>query len=180
MPTSARSSGGGAPIRSGVPLSVQPLPRSGGERLAAQRVVHDGGERVPRVAAGDRDGPLRDAVEEVDGAVERIDDPFEAARAHGSRALLAEQAVARPLAAQEADDQRLGVAVGIRDRIGLRALVVDPGGRVVEALDEQRAGRVGGPHGEFEQGVRIGGGQEVARAGLEPATPRFSAECSTS
>ena len=142
--------------------------------------MDDCGNRLLLVAAGDRDGPLRDPVEEVHGAVERIDDPFEAGRADGSRALLADQGVARPLLAQEADDQRLGIAVGVRDRIGLGALVIDPGGRAVVALDEQRAGRVGGPHGEFEQGVRIGGGQEVARAGLEPATPRFSAECSTS
>ena len=70
------------------------------ERLAAHRVVHDRDERADAVAAGDRDGPLRDAVEEVDGAVERVDDPLEPALAHRARALLADQAVAGALGPQ--------------------------------------------------------------------------------
>ena len=162
-----------APMRSCRPLSVQPRSARRAERLAAQRVVDDRDERVPGVAAGDRDGPLGNAVEEVDGAVERVDDPLEPALARAPCALLAEHGVAGPLVAQQACDQRLGVAVGIRDRIGLRALVVDAGGRAVEALDEQRAGRLRGPHGEVEEGVRIGGGQEWRGPDLNRRHPGF-------
>src|SRR5688572_17017965 len=47
----------------------------GREQLPAQRVEHDADLRATAVAAGDRDGELREAVQEVRGAVQRIDDP---------------------------------------------------------------------------------------------------------
>jgi hypothetical protein len=40
------------------------------EQLAPQRVEHDGDLRAPAVAAGDRHGELREAVQEIRGAVE--------------------------------------------------------------------------------------------------------------
>ena len=145
----------------------------GAELLAVQRIVHDRDQRAGGVATGDGHGPLRDPVEEVDRPVERVDDPFEPARARRSRTLLAEHAVAGPLGVQQADDQRLGIPVGIGDRVGLRALVVEAGSRPVVALDEQRAGRPGGPLGEVEQGVRIGGRQEWRGPDLNRRHPGF-------
>ena len=74
---------------------------------------------------------------------------------------------------QQAGDERLGIAVGVGDGIGLRALVLDAGRRPVEAVDEQRPGRVGGPHGEVEEGVRIGGRQEWRGPDLNRRHPGF-------
>src|SRR4051812_26906727 len=125
------------------------------------------------VVARDADRPLRDAVEEVDGAVERVDDPADATRAGRPRTLLAEHAVARALVAQQADDQRLRVTIGIGDGIGLRALQLEAGGRSFEAVDQERPRSAGGPHGEVEQGVRISGRQEWRGPDLNRRHPGF-------
>src|SRR3954447_9366002 len=103
-------------------VAVRAFAAQGTERLAVQGIVHHRDQRPVTVAAGDGHRPLRNAVEEVDGAVERVDDPAEPARAYRAGTLLAQHAVARALLAQEPRDQRLGVAIGVRDRIGLRAL----------------------------------------------------------
>ena len=67
---------------------------------------------------GDADRPLRDAEEEVHGAVERIDDPAHGARTGAVAALLTEDSVVGPGGRQALADQPLGVVVGLGDEVG--------------------------------------------------------------
>ncbi len=76
----------------------------GGERLAPGDVAAGRGDGAGRALDRDRDGVGGEAVEEVGGAVERIDHPAEAARALPGAPLLAKDAVFRPLPEDAADD----------------------------------------------------------------------------
>ena len=60
---------------------------------------------------------VRDAVEEVDRAVDGVDHPGEAGRAASTPRLLAEEAVARSGRGEAVADELLGVAVDLRDDI---------------------------------------------------------------
>ena len=111
-----------------------------GERLARERLMDDADQRALRVLARDRHGERGLGVEEVDGPVERIDDPAQTARAARRRALLAEHRVVRALPVQERQDRRLGVAIGVGYGIGGRRLVGDSRG-----LDRRRARAAGRP-----------------------------------
>ena len=50
----------------------------GDVKLVQDRVVDDAGDELALALERDRDGEERDAVQEVGGAVERIDDPADA------------------------------------------------------------------------------------------------------
>jgi hypothetical protein len=68
----------------------------GGEQLVGRRIEHHAGNHFPVALERDGDCELRNAVQEVGGPVERIDDP--AMRAVGTLellAFLAEEAVGR-------------------------------------------------------------------------------------
>ena len=94
---------------------------------------------------------MRDAVEEVDGAVDRVDDPGEAARAASAPRLLAEERVVGPQLEKSAADERLGVAVDLRHDI-------HRGGLHVGDLDDAAA-RLGDPLGSLH-GDAAGDGEE--------------------
>ena len=85
-------------------------------------------------------------------------DPAAPALARLARALLGQQGVVGPLAREDVPDQRLGVAVGVRDEIGGARLRPHAPRRPAEALQEQRARLAGDPLGEGEVGV-----QKIAR-----------------
>jgi hypothetical protein len=106
----------------------------GGERLVAQRVVHDAGERARGVLARDAHAPQRDAREVVDRAVERVDDPAQpGAPVAIGRALLAQHAVGRPPPGEHRGDRGLRRAVGVRDEVGRPLLGAEPAGRAAVA-----------------------------------------------
>ena len=152
----------------------------GGERLAVQRVVDDCGERVLGVAAGDRDGPLGNAVEEVDGAVERIDDPL-GARSRRALPRPPRRAGRRPAARRAAARRSAPRHRGRRRRPDRSASSCDRRRRPGRGSARRAAPRPPGRPARRGRGGRAGRRRtRVARAGLEPATPRFSAECSTS
>ena len=91
----------------------------GGEHLVAGRIVDEAGDQLAVAFERDRDGEERDAVQEVGGAVERIDD--EAMGAVGAlhlAVLLEQEAVARPRARQLLVQDLLGAGVGGGDEIG--------------------------------------------------------------
>ena len=101
----------------------------------------------------DRDRPVRQAVQEVGGAVERIDDPAIVRRAAGlDAALLHDEAVVGPAALQLLLDHLLGAAVGGRDE------VARPLDRDLQLLDlaeiagEQARGLGGGADHDLETG----------------------------
>ena len=91
----------------------------GEEHLVAHRVVDDAGERLRVALEGNGDGELRDAVQKVGGAVERIDQPaVRGVFTDADAVLLHDEAVLRPRLGQLGEDDLLGLAVGVGDEIG--------------------------------------------------------------
>ena len=89
----------------------------GDEHLVVGRIVDQAGDHRALALERDRNRELRNAVQEIGGAVERIDDP--AVRLVGALALaafLAEKAVTGPRLAQFGEQRLLGAAVGGRRR----------------------------------------------------------------
>ena len=69
----------------------------GDEQFVDRRIVDQAGDDRAFALERDRDGELRNAVQEIGGAVERIDDPGMAlVGAFAAAAFLAEEAVAGP------------------------------------------------------------------------------------
>ena len=137
------------------PLVVEEgaLAALGGEQLVVGGIVDDAGDDRAFALERDRDREVRDAVQEVHGAVERIDDPaMGLVGAFARAAFLAEEAVAgagvRELLAQDL----LGAPVGGGDEIGR------PLERDLQVLDlaevalERAAGLVGGLDHHVEEG----------------------------
>ena len=97
----------------------------GGEQLVVDRIVDQAGDDRAVALERDRDREMRNAVQEVGGAVERIDDPGDGScRCPRGAAFLAEEAVARPRLGQFLAQDFLGAPVGRGDEIG-RALERD-------------------------------------------------------
>ena len=125
----------------------------GGVELVHHRVVDHRGDDLAVALERDGDRKERDRVEEVGGAVERIDDP--AVLAVGALhlgAFLAEEAVGRAGLAELGEDDLLGALVGVRDEVG-RALardleVLD----LAEILGERAAGLDRGLDHDVEEG----------------------------
>ncbi len=89
-------------------------------------------------------------MQEIGGAVERIDDPDEFAVA-AAAAFLGEEGVLRVAAANGGDDVGLGLAVDVGDEI-VAALAVDfQGIEAREAAYDQIAGAPRGAHADIEQ-----------------------------
>lgn len=125
----------------GRPLSVAGPPVAAAKSFVAVGVV----DHPDQSLAGDADAPARNPVEEVDRAVEWIDDPATAAAAEHVVALLADDPVVRRVASQQGPDGLLGGDVGLADRVDRAALGLDPEGARVRRADGQlgggRAGR---------------------------------------
>src|SRR5699024_6271335 len=91
----------------------------GYKQLVLDRVQDHGGEHVAPLLERQRDGEVRQAVQEVAGAVERIDDPatllvilaFDAAR------FLQQKAEVRPRALEFLPQDLLGLEISGRDEI---------------------------------------------------------------
>ena len=101
--------------------------------------------------AGDAHGPLRVAPEEVRGAVQGVDQPAQAGGALlGLAGLLAEDGVARPLGADDGEDDVLCLVIGHAGQVGGRALGDDALGGSLEARHQAVAGQAGGPQGDVQ------------------------------
>jgi hypothetical protein len=151
-----------------VPVEQRAAAPHGGERLPALGVVDDADQRSVGVLRRDRHAPLRDPVEEVHGAVERVDDPAQARRATAvaTGVLLAEDPVVRACVEQRLDDGALRRTVGLADGIGRRGLgadleVVGAGGAPTLVVEQYAAGARRRRHREVQQ-----------RAGLDGAHPK--------
>src|SRR6516164_1415430 len=91
----------------------------GGIELVIGRVIDHARDHDALARQRDRDGKLRDAVQKIGGAVERIDDPgvgFVGALARA--AFLADETVARPRLGKVGVEHLFGALVGKRDEIG--------------------------------------------------------------
>ena len=128
----------------------------GDEHLVGGRIVDQAGDDRALALERDRDGELRDAVQEIRGAVERIDDPAVGlVGAFARAAFLAEKAVAGPRLGQFLQERLLGAAVGGGDEIG-RALERD-----LQILDLAEVAL------ERARGLARGGDHDVEQSGAE-------------
>jgi hypothetical protein len=127
----------------------------GREALAAHRVEHHADRQPLLVFERDAHAPCSEAVEEVHGAVERVHDPAAAAVPAAARALLADQAVVGALGLQQLADHALGLAVGVRDRIGGRGLGREALGGPPVVRQQHFSGGACRPLGQLEVRVHV-------------------------
>ena len=100
------------------PLARAPAPRAA-ENVSPRCDVDDGGGADDPVdRRGDADGDHRQAVPEVDGPVEWIDDPLQPPLRVGRSALLADEPGIRRGHRKSRPDQLLALEVGLRDDVG--------------------------------------------------------------
>ena len=144
------------------------LPGAGGEEFAGQRLEHRADEGGAVAQAGDRDRKERDAVGEVDGAVEGVDEPAVGGAPRVGPAFLGRHRVVRELAPQDGDDRLLGREVGVGDEI-VGPLEAD-GERRAEALPQNPGGAVGRTQGDAQQarGVHLRPPPPTGPAGAPP------------
>ena len=91
---------------------------AGGEQFVARRVIDDRLRDLAALGQRDRHGVVGQAVDEVGGAVQRIDDPLELGLVGALQAeFLAQDGVIRISGAQRLDDGLLGGAIDFRDII---------------------------------------------------------------
>src|SRR5688572_9891934 len=122
----------------------------GREQLPPQRVEHDADFRATAVAAGDRDCKLREAVQEVRRAVERVDDPGVVV-ARGSAAFLREEAVRRVGLADGGNQHLLRGAVDLAHEVVAVLLADRERPDAVEAAHDDVAGAARGADCDVEQ-----------------------------
>jgi hypothetical protein len=98
------------------------LPLLGDEHLINRRIVDQAGDHGAVALERHRNCEVRDAVQEIGGAIERIDDPRMAlVAAFATATFFTEKTVARPCLHELCVDGFFGATVGGRHEIG-RAL----------------------------------------------------------
>ena len=146
----------------------------GNEHLLVRRIVDQAGDHGAFALERNRDGEVRDAVQEIGGAIERIDDPrMRLVGAFAAAAFLTEKAVARPCLHQLCVEGFFGATVGGRHEIG-RALQRDlQFFQFAEvAFDRARGLARGGDH-DIEQGGMLHGACGLpVKAGVVKAAAR--------
>jgi len=148
--------GGALGERRGSAVEVRAAAARGGEELLAHRVVDDAVLHAAAHAAADGHAEVREAVQEVGGAVERVDDPLDGvagaalARTGDRAALLAEEGVVGIGAADGGDDVRLGHLVDLADEVVAALARHLERVEAVEAADDEVRGAARGAHGDVE------------------------------
>src|SRR6266481_6107967 len=110
-----------APAGDPQPLIVEEgaLATLGDIEVVIGRIVDQAGDHGALALQADRNREVRDAVQEVRGAVERIDDPGVAlVVAYAGPAFLADEAITRPRPGEVGVQHLLGAPVGHGDEIG--------------------------------------------------------------
>ena len=130
-------------------VELRAVAARGGEQLLAHRVVDDGVLEPAAMLDGDRDGEHRKAVQEIGGAVERIDDPHELVAA-AAAGLLAQEAMVGMHAPHRLDDVPLGHVVDFGDEIVPALGLHVEAGHAVEVADDDVAGAACGADGDVE------------------------------
>ncbi len=103
-------------------VEIRALAALGDEHFVVGRIIDHAGDDGAVALEPDRHREMRNAVQEIGGAVERIDDPAVAlVGARERAAFLAEKAVIRPRLGELLAQRLLGAAVGRGDEIA-RAL----------------------------------------------------------
>src|SRR5438270_7419431 len=130
------------------------------EELVAIGVIDGPRDDPLTVADGHAHAPLRDPEDEVDRAVERVDDPSQPALPRGrAPALLAQEAIVRSARGQQLAYRALGRVVRLADQVRGRALARHlPHRAALEVLQQKRPGHARGPDRQPEQLARIESG----------------------
>jgi len=100
-------------------LAVQPGSRSrfGHKGFLSKRVDDDTHPRLPVLVQSHGHRDLRYPVMEVDGAIERVDDPMAAAQVPRATAFFCEHRIIRPFGTQDGEDGLLRPVVDLSDRV---------------------------------------------------------------
>ena len=142
----------------------------GDEQVVIGRIVGQAGDDRAVPLKRDRNGEMRDAVQEIGGAIERIDDPAVAPIGAGVRAaFLAEEAIVGPRLGEFLAHDLLGAAVGGGDEIA-RAL-----DRHLQLLDLAEVALEASPgamrrldhdveNGGMQHAIAVGGGVQCRQA----------------
>jgi hypothetical protein len=104
-------------------VELRAVTARGGEQLLAHHVEHHGVFQAALDLAGDRHRETREAVHEIRGAIERVDDPQHVALA-GLAAFLGQKRVVGMQAPDGFDDIGLGSPIHLGDVV-IAALAVD-------------------------------------------------------
>ena len=152
----------------GRPSRVAPAAEPGGVLDARCGVQDDPGDHLAGLLGGDRDGVLRQPVEEVHRAVDGVDDPAHPGAARLAAGLLAEHRVVGTGGEQARADQLLAGAVDLGDDVGRAGLGVGDLDRRRAPLAHHRRRRAG--HVERE-------GEQLGRS-ARPSGPRRSSRSS--
>src|SRR3984957_1331347 len=141
-------------------LQVRALAARGGEHFLAHRIVDDADLEFAALLYRDRYREHREAVQEVGGAVERIDDPDGIVVA-AAAAFLGQDRVLGIVLVNNVDDVALSGAVDFAD-----VVVATLGGDLqalqpYQAADDHLAGAARGAHGDIEQWVHGGQSRRI-------------------
>ncbi len=123
------------------------------EALTVDRVIHHSRGQPVRVLQGDAHSPCTESVQKVHGPVQWIDDPAPRVLPLDARALLADQPVIGALRGEQLADDPLGLAVGVRHRVGGGGLRREPLGGAAEVRHQHLAGGSRRPLGELQVGA---------------------------
>ncbi|MNO64475.1 hypothetical protein D3C76_552030 [compost metagenome] len=128
----------------------------GGEFFLAHWVQNHGVLEAATVFAGNADGKVRDATQEVGGAIEGVDDPqvvFAFTAACVQAGFFTEDTMGRIGLAQGIDDALLGRAIDFRDVI-LGVFFVDLDGiQALDGAEDQFTGAAGGAQRDIQHGL---------------------------
>ena len=105
-----------------LPVEPGPLPLHGPVQLVQRRDGDDAQHRLPTLDQADADGPERQPVDEVAGAVDRIDRPPPRPAASLGRILLAGQTIVREPLTQPPADHLLEVVIEVGHEAEVRLL----------------------------------------------------------
>lgn len=114
--------------RSGWPFRAAPCPAAAAYSSFSRGGVDDSGHGFSLLLQCDGDRVVRETVDEVDGAVDRVDHPAVLTGPGGFAALFAENAVIRKALPDPAGQVRFDLAVGLSHQIRRRPFHVDFGG----------------------------------------------------
>src|SRR5690606_23896023 len=114
-----------------------------GVHVSLGHVDHSSGNRLAVDLGGHGDGVLTDAVEQVDSAVDRVDDPSHSGGAGGVALLLPQDRVAGAGRGDEFADQRLAATVDLGHHVDPAALGVGHGDALTGALADELCGTAG-------------------------------------
>ena len=157
--TFAQAGLGRAPDRARV--AIRPATQNRVVQLVMDRVMHHPDHHLPLVDASNDHAPLRNSVDEIGRAINRIYHPGVAGDPDGGRTFLADDGIVRKRLCQPGAHRQLDIPVRFRDKI-LMALGLDRKLRPIAKIAERHLPRLGGD----VAGGSVAGVQFIGRHGF--------------